>query len=268
MNGIEHIQTAFSKARNENRPALMPYFTLGYPDLEMSIHIIQSIAEAGVDLIELGIPFSDPLADGPTIQHSTQIALEKGADVVYCLESVKKLRDSGCHLPFLFMGYINPILSYGIEKFVLDAKNVGVDGLIIPDLPPEEADGLNQLCQMNGLALIFMIAPTTSNARIKMIVDKAVGFLYLVSLAGVTGVRQQLPDYLGTFIQEVRKLTQIPLSVGFGISTPDQANQVGRMADGVIIGSALIEAVEKSLHPEQAAYDFIIKIKTGIEKLK
>jgi tryptophan synthase alpha chain len=257
MNGLHHISSAFDVARKEGRPALMPYFTLGFPTQSASVQIVSTIARAGADLIELGISFSDPLADGPTIQHSTQVALEHGMSVRHCLEMVAQLRLSGVSQPLLLMGYYNPILSYGVGRFVAEAAQVGADGLIVPDLPPEEAGELENHCRASQLALVFLVAPTSTPERLSLVAAHSTGFLYLVSLTGVTGARDQVSSGLEVFIARVRQVTSLPLAVGFGISTPGQASQVGRLAEGVIVGSALIHAVGQSHRPVEAAEAFV-----------
>jgi tryptophan synthase alpha chain len=235
----------------------MPYFTLGYPNPEASLDILQAIAEAGADIIELGVPFSDPLADGPTIQHSTQVALENGATAARCLELAAGLRARGIEQPLLLMSYVNPILAYGLDKFVRDASLAGADGFILPDLPPEEAADMEAACRANGCALVYLLAPTSTPARAAAIAARTTGFLYLVSLTGVTGARAALADGLGAFIQRARAQARTPVAVGFGISTPAQARAVGELADGVIVGSALVRAVMEASQPEKAAMDFV-----------
>lgn len=254
MNGLEHITNTFKQL---DRAALMPYFTLGFPNLEVSLAIIAELASCGADLIELGVPFSDPLADGPTIQHSTQVALEQGMTVSRCLDAVTQLRQRGVIQPLLLMGYINPILAYGIERYVSAAAAAGADGLIVPDLPLEEADALDTACRAHGLALIYLVSPASTPERIAALAQRTTGFLYLVSLTGVTGARSQLTTGLAGFVERVRRVARTPLAVGFGISSPEQARAVAELADGVIIGSALISAAAKSAEPVRAAADFI-----------
>ncbi len=256
MNGNEHIQQTFTALRSQGRTAFMPYFTLGFPTPPESLEIIEAIARSGADLIELGVPFSDPLADGPTIQRSTQQALAQGMSVAGCLELTRQLRARGVEQPILLMGYINPMLSYGIQRFVADASRVGADGFIVPDLPPEDAGELEAACQAHGRALVYLLAPNSTSQRIQLITARSTGFVYLVSVTGVTGARQTLPADLVDFIQRVRAATDKPLAVGFGISTPEQAAQVAELADGVIVGSALIDAVEGHARPavKAAAY--------------
>ncbi len=247
LSGVERIAGAFAAARRERRAALMPYYTLGYPDLETSAAVVRAIADAGADLIELGVPFSDPLADGRTIQRSTQVALRQGMTVRRCIEGVAGLRRDGVRQPLLLMGYINPILAYGPSRFVADGVAAGVDGLIVPDLPPEEAGELETACRALGCALVYLLAPTASAERIREVAGRTTGFLYLVSLTGVTGARASLPENVENFVARARSATAVPLAVGFGISTPEQAAQVGRVADGVIVGSKLIDVVERAI---------------------
>lgn len=268
MTGLQHIADAFSAARTEGRAALMPYCTLGYPRPELSAAIIEAMAQAGADLIELGTPFSDPLADGPTIQRSTQVALEQGTTLAGCLSIVRELRRKGIALPFLLMGYVNPILAYGIERFVTEATSSGADGLIIPDLPLEESEIIENACRSAGLALIYLIPPTAPAERIAEIAEHSSGFIYLVSLTGVTGARQALPADLAEFILRVRQVTALPLAVGFGISNAAQAEAVGQLADGVIVGSALIDAIGKASNPARAAGDFVAELGRGVRKRK
>jgi tryptophan synthase alpha chain len=254
MSGQRRIREAFVQIHP--RAALMPYFTIGYPNLPSCMEIVEAIAQAGADLIELGIPFSDPLADGPTIQRSTQIALENGLSVEGCLEFTEQLRKRGVQQPVLLMGYINPILAYGVKQFVEGVVRAGADGLIVPDLPLEESLALLSACQDNGCALIFMLAPTSSEERIDLVAQRAQGFIYLVSVTGTTGARSGVSQKLGGFIETVRTKTDLPLAIGFGISTAQQAQLIGRMADGVIVGSALIDAVSKvefEVAPQAAA---------------
>jgi tryptophan synthase alpha chain len=242
MTGVEHIQDAFTKGR----PAFMPYVVLGYPDRESGLAVVRTLVEAGADLLELGVPFSDPLADGPTIQAATQKSLENGTTLKDCLAQVGELRRQGVGTPALLMGYINPILAYGLDRFVIDAATAGVDGLIVPDLPPEEAADLETLCGACGLALVYLLAPTSTHERIKLVAEKSRGFIYLVSLTGVTGARSDLPPDLADFVTRVRAQTDLPLAVGFGIGSGEQARAVAQLADGVIVGSALVKRAGES----------------------
>jgi tryptophan synthase alpha chain len=264
-NGRVKIETAFRKAQEEQTAALMPYFTLGYPDIETSLAIIESIA-ASSDLLELGIPFSDPLADGPTIQHSTQVALENGVTVAGCMEMIRRVRERGVTTPACFMGYYNPIIAYGLQRFVNDARAAGIQGLIVPDLPPEEAGELKQYCDDAGLAYIYFLAPTSDKSRIEQVTAQANGFVYLVSLTGVTGARSSLGADLEAFINRVREQTSIPLAVGFGISTPEQTAAVGALADGVIVGSALVNTVNEADEKAAAAAGFTKSLQLALKR--
>lgn len=253
MKPVDAITQTFVR----HKPAFMPYFTLGYPDYETSLAVVEACAAAGAHLMELGVPFSDPLADGPAIQHSTQVALQGGMTVARCLTAVATLRARHVSIPFMLMGYVNPILAYGAARFVQDAALAGANGFIVPDLPPEEAGELEALCRQHGLALTYLLSPNSSQARIKLVTRKSTGFTYLVSVTGITGARTGLPPALGSFVHRVRAQTGSPLAVGFGISTREQVQAVGELADGVIVGSALIKAVTEAGDKPDAAYRFV-----------
>ena len=239
--GLAHLNAVFAAARRAGRAVFMPYLVIGHPDIETSLALVEALAATGADLFELGIPFSDPLADGPVIQKATQHALDHGVTVTSCLAAVRELRDRGIQAGFNLMGYFNPILTYGLDRFCADAAAAGVDGVIVPDLPPEENGELAAACRNHGLALIRFLAPTSTAARVQMVTEQAEGFLYLVSLTGVTGARDALPTDLAAFVARVRALTSVPLAVGFGISTPEQAHSVSQIADGVIVGTGIVK---------------------------
>jgi tryptophan synthase alpha chain len=243
MSGINRVQNAFTKGR----PAFMPYVVLGYPTREAGLEVIQTLAQEGADLLELGVPFSDPLADGPTIQAATQKSLENGTTVKDCLAMTRELRAMGVDTPAVMMGYINPIMAYGMEQFVADAADAGVDGFIVPDLPPEEAGEFEALCEQYGLAMVYLLAPTSGPERIKLVTEKSQGFVYLVSLVGITGTRSELSPDLADFVDRVRAETDKSLAVGFGIGNGKQAQLVGNIADGVIVGSALVKCAGESV---------------------
>jgi tryptophan synthase alpha chain len=243
MTGIERISAAFTPGR----PAFMPYSVLGYPSRAASLETVRALVEAGADLLELGVPFSDPLADGPTIQAAAQKSLENGTTLRDCLAMTRELRADGIDTPALLMGYINPMMAYGPAPFVADAAAAGVDGFIIPDLPPEEAGEFEALCARHGLALVYLLAPTSTPARINLVAGKAQGVIYLVSLTGVTGARANLPTNLADFVARVRASTDTPLAVGFGIGNGEQARAVAQLADGVIVGSALVKRAGESV---------------------
>lgn len=262
MTGVERIAAAFAQVRAQRRAALMPYFTLGYPDRATSLAVIEAIS-AESDLLELGVPFSDPIADGPTIQRGTQRALEAGATVSGCLDMLATLRARGMTTPAVLMGYYNPILAFGLSAYTRAARAAGADGLIVPDLPPEEAGELETFSAESGLAYIFFLAPTSSPPRMAEVARRARGFIYLVSLTGVTGARVAVGAGLEAFVAQVRRHTETPLAVGFGISTPEQTRQVGRIADGVIVGSALINAFDAG-GPAQALA-FVRSLRAGLD---
>ncbi len=240
--GIDAIAAMFATAKAQGRAAFLPYYPIGYPTYEASLDAIRALAAVGVDGLEIGMPFSDPLADGPTIQAATQIALEQGITVRRCLQAVRDLRASGVQQPLLMMGYLNPLLAYGLDAFARDARLAGADGLIVPDIPPEEAGQLAAACAREGLALVFFLAPTSSAARIALVGQHTTGFIYVVSIAGVTGARTQLPPDLTNFIARVRAATDQPLVLGFGISQPAQARMMNGLVEGFIVGSALVKA--------------------------
>jgi tryptophan synthase alpha chain len=243
----------------------MPYYTLGYPDPQASLEVITAIAAAGADLIELGVPFSDPLADGPTIQGSTQTALDQGMSVKRCMEMTSALRQRGVDQALILMGYTNPVLAFGVQRYVEEARRCGADGLIIPDLPPEEAQALETACRENELALIYLLSPSSPPERIRLVAGRSSGFLYLVSHNGVTGAQRELSAALPAFVQRVKAAANgLPVAVGFGISTPEQAAQVGDLVDGVIVGSALIDVVRRAADPVQAAEDFVAALRAAL----
>jgi len=205
--------------------------------------VVPLLASSGCDIVELGIPFSDPLADGTTIQKASFSALENGVTPQLCLEVARQLRQK-IDIPLVFMTYLNPVFSYGLEEFCRACTSSGVSGLIIPDLPPEEGSELEAITERNGLDLIYLLAPTSTEERIRIVAERSRGFIYLVSVTGITGVRDRLPEDLEAFVTSVRQIATQPLCVGFGISTPEQAKGVARIADGVIVGSRLIQLME------------------------
>jgi len=256
---MNRIENAF-----KNKPIFMPYFPLGYPDLDTSIDVIEALAKNGADLIEVGLSFSDPLADGPVIQHATQIALEKGITVKKSIEAIRELRSRGVEIPLILMGYYNPMLAYGLEKFVRDAKDAGADGFIIPDLPAEESKEFEDVA--GDMPLIPMLAPTSSPERMEMIARNAKGFIYLVSVTGITGERKSLAEGLGELIAQVREHTSAPVCVGFGIGTPEQAKEVGKMADGAIVGTACVRTIGGSETPVETAKEFAKSFREALRK--
>ena len=239
------IASTFERLKAEGKTALMPYHTAGYPTLERSKEIIRSLVDAGADLVEIGVPFSDPLADGPSVQHTSQVALDQGTRPADCIQLVRELRAEGIETPFLLMGYYNPILKYGIDRYVADCADAGVDGFIVPDLPVEESADLRAACAAHGRNLIFMVAPTSTDGRLDLVAERGSGFIYCVAVTGVTGARDRMSDTLGAYIARIRSHTDLPLAIGFGISKPEHVQQVGTIADGAIVGAALIDAINR-----------------------
>ena len=249
---MSRLTATFQDLARLKRPVLIPYITGGFPRPDLTPDLLLALAAGGADVIELGIPFSDSLADGVTIQRSSQAALAAGVTPAHCFEYVRTARDRGLRQPIVLMGYVNPILRYGVAEYLAAAERAGVDGLIVPDLPVEEAGELREAGRRHGIDLISLVAPTSTDERIRRVASETTGFLYCVSLAGVTGARQDVQSGLAAFIERVRRQTNLPLAVGFGIATPTQAVAVGRLADGVVVGSALIERVG-SVEPDRAA---------------
>ncbi|MEX2598485.1 MAG: tryptophan synthase subunit alpha [Dehalococcoidia bacterium] len=249
----ERLARAFQRMRDERRTGIIPYVTVGFPTLDDTLAIVPAIEQAGADVIELGVPYSDPLADGPTIQAAVYRALQGGMTTAKCIQAVRDLRAAGVQAPLVFMGYYNPILSYGMAAFARDCAEAGVDGLIVPDLPPEESAPLRQALQPHGIALITLLAPTSTEQRIAAALNGAQGFVYCVSVAGVTGARADLPPGLPDFIARVRQSTSLPIAVGFGIGDRGHVEAVGKYADAAVVGSALINVIDSAPPSERAA---------------
>lgn len=241
---MNRIDKKFQELKEKKRKAFIAYITAGDPDLAATGKIVLALEKAGVDIIELGIPFSDPMADGPVIQAASLRALTKGTSLRKIFVQVGKIR-LATSIPLVFMSYYNPIFKYNIAHFFADCKKTGVDGVIIPDLPCEEADEVIALGKKNDIATIFLVAPTSSPERMKMIADRSTGFIYYVSLTGVTGERKKLPSEMVSRVKLLKAITRKPVAVGFGISDARQAAQVAHVADGVIIGSAIVKTIAK-----------------------
>jgi tryptophan synthase alpha chain len=257
---MSRITSVFSRTAHK---ALIPYVTAGYPSVEDTLKAVPMLANSGCDIVELGIPFSDPLADGATIQKASFSALKNGVTPKLCLEVAAELSRK-VDIPLVFMTYFNPVLSYGLEEFCAACARSGVDGLIIPDLPPDEALELEAITRRHNLDLIYLLAPTSSDERIGLVAERARGFIYLVSITGVTGARASLPPELNSFVARVRKAARQPLCVGFGISTPEQARQVADIADGVIVGSRIIQLMETD--GLAAVSNFVRKLRRALDK--
>ena len=251
---------------DQGHKALIPYITVGYPGIEATLKVVSLLASNGADIIELGIPFSDPVADGITIQRASFHALQSGVTPKVCLKIAKELSQK-TEIPLIFMTYFNPIFSYGLEEFCAACASSGVSGLIIPDLPPEEGSELEAITQRQGLDLIYLLAPTSTQERAKLVAKRSRGFIYLVSVTGVTGARDRLAADLETFVTRVRRVATQPLCVGFGISTAEQAKRVAKIADGVIVGSRLIQFMEAEDNFMSPVESFVKGLRQALDEL-
>ena len=243
---MDRITTAFARARQENRAAFVAYLCAGDPDFATSLAVCRAALEAGVDVLELGVPFSDPLADGPTNQLAAQRALASGTTSAQVLELVREIRRFS-QVPIVFYTYYNLVFANGIEQYVRTAKDAGVDGLLTLDLPPVEAGELSAACRKHDLKTVFIVAPTTPDHRLPIVCGAAPGLIYYVSREGVTGVRDQVAANIPEAVARIRQHTALPVAVGFGISTREQVKQVARVADGVVVGSALVNVIKDNL---------------------
>jgi tryptophan synthase alpha chain len=263
------LGAAFLNGICEGRPLIIPFVTGGYPDRQATPAIVAAMAEAGADLVEIGIPFSDPLADGPTIQRSSEIALEGGMSVPGVLEIVETVRQSadGADLPVVLMGYINPLLAYGLERFLDDARAVGVDGLIVPDVPPEEGADYRAACVERGLSATFLVAPNAPDERIRLVDQFSTHFSYCVTVTGVTGARTEVQDRTVGFLGRVRTLALKPFVVGFGIKEPAHVLELGPHADGVVVGSALIDVLSSDGDPGESAARLIAPLRAAADEV-
>ncbi len=241
---MSRIETAFAKLKEQNRTALVTFIMAGDPSLEDSAKVLAGLPDAGADIIEVGMPFTDPAADGLTIQLAGQRALAAGATMKTTLAMVTDFRESNDHTPIVLMGYANPIFSYGYEKFVKDAKAAGVDGLIIVDLPPEEDGELRGYASAQGIDMIRLTTPTTTGERLDRVLDGASGFLYYVSITGVTGTAKADMNALTPHIAEIKSKTDLPIAIGFGIKTPEDVKVMAEIGDAVVVGSAIVDKVK------------------------
>jgi tryptophan synthase alpha chain len=244
---MNRIEKKFKELKRQDKKAFVAFITAGYPNLGITEKLILEFEKAGADIVELGVPFSDPMADGPVIQEASRLALKKNVHLADILNLVKKVRQA-TNLPICLMSYYNPIFCFGEERFVRVALGCGVDGVIIPDLPPEEGNAFIKLANQHKLDVICFIAPTTTSRRMKYISAKAKGFIYYVSLTGVTGPRQELPADLKGNLKAVKRITRKPVCVGFGISSPLQVKQIQQVADGVIVGSAIVKKIKENIN--------------------
>ncbi len=264
---MTRIDRVFKRLKTRGEGALIPFITAGDPDLATTRALALEMAARGADLLELGIPFSDPLADGPTIQAASNRAVQMGVHLEEVLQVAGALRRE-TEIPLLLMGYYNPILQYGLERTVQEAAALGVDGFIIPDLPPEEAGAWRQAAAKAGVAAIFLASPTSGRARIQKMGRLTRGFLYYVAVTGITGARRELPPELIAALREVRSLVKCPLAVGFGISSPEQVARLAPYVDGVVVGSAIVQRVASLKGPEliKEVGDFIAALKEPLRK--
>ena len=240
------IDLKLLEVKSENRPALVPYLTVGYPSIKLSAEIALKTLVSGADMLELGIPFSDPIADGPTIQKTGFKALENGVSLSVCMDVLTKVREENNDSPIIFMGYFNPFLQYGLERFMGDASDRGLDGLIIPDLPMEESVVISEQCRKNGIHHIPLLAPTSTKERIKSSCEQAGGFIYCVSLTGVTGARDGLSKGVENLVERIRVHTNLPVLVGFGVSQKKDVEMISKFADGAVVGSAFLDHIANS----------------------
>jgi len=242
---ISKIEKTFKKLKKEGRKAFIPYIMAGDPSLDKTKEVVLLLEECGADIVELGVPFSDPLADGPTIQRSSERALKNGVTLRKAISHVKDIRQMS-QIPIVLMTYFNPVFKYGVENFIKNAKIAGVDGVIIPDLPPDEAEDFIKLSREAALDTIFLLAPTSTEDRIKKIIKVSKGFIYYVSITGITGTTLLLDGSMEVLISKIKRYTDKPVAVGFGVSTPEEASAVARVSDGVIVGSAIVKKLYES----------------------
>lgn len=266
------ITRCFARLTEKNRKAFVAFLTGGDPDFDTSRQLICGLPDAGVDLIEIGIPFSDPMADGPAIQASSQRALRNGMTLVKTLQLVRHFRNNDDTTPIVLMGYYNPIYRYGADRFVHECVSSGVDGLIIVDLPPEEDEELCEPALTAGLHWIRLVTPSTDDGRIDAVLHNVSGFVYYISVLGVTGTRRAMADHVNQAVERLRNYTELPIAVGFGIKTPEHARSVAERADGIVVGSAIVELVKSNLDDDGKpgaelvgkVHDFVRQIAEGV----
>jgi tryptophan synthase alpha chain len=249
---MSRLQNRFAELKAENRAALVTFVTAGDPDYATSLSILKGLPDAGADVIELGMPFTDPMADGPAIQLANIRALTGRQDMKQTLQMVREFREGNQSTPLVLMGYYNPIFVYGVERFIADAKAAGVDGLIVVDLPPEHNDELCEPAQSAGIDFIRLTTPTTDDERLPSVLAGSSGFVYYVSVAGVTGAGAATMDHVEEAVTRLRRHTDLPVCIGFGIRTPAHAAEVAKRAEGAVVGSALIDKIAEAKSPQQA----------------
>ena len=263
---VARIERRFAALKAEGRAGFVAYVMAGDPDAEASLAIVRGLPEAGADIIELGFPFSDPMADGPAVQRAALRALKSGMDLAGVLELVRRFREGDEATPLVLMGYLNPVLTFGLERFAVEAAEVGVDGAILVDCPPEEADPVLAAFDAAGIALIRLATPTTDDARLPAVVRRTSGFVYYVSVTGVTGVKAAVASAVAPAVERVRRASGLPVAVGFGIRTPDQAAAVARVADAAVVGSALVDAVADATTQNRDPVAKVLETAGGLAK--
>ncbi|MDG1438711.1 MAG: tryptophan synthase subunit alpha [Emcibacteraceae bacterium] len=271
---LSRIEKRFEKLKSENRAGLVTFTTAGDPDLATSLEILKGLPAAGADIIELGMPFSDPMADGPAIQEASIRALKGKMTLSKTLDMVKSFREGDQETPIILMGYYNPIYIYGVDHFLEDALSAGIDGLIIVDLPPEEDGELAIPAKKAGMAMIHLSTPTTDNKRLEKILENGSGFLYYVTIAGITGTAKPDLTPVKAALDKFRKISNIPMAVGFGIKTPDDAARFASFADAVVVGSAIVDIIKKNVTEENVAnseltgrvLSFVKELSNGVKR--
>jgi len=266
---MSSIENKFAELRKKREAALIPFVTAGDPNLATTLKILHALEKGGADCIELGIPFSDPTADGPTIQRSSERALRNGLSLPRIFQLVRDFRRTS-EVPIVLFGYFNPIFHYGLENFCRAAARAGADGVLCVDLPPEESAELKRWTDAKGLDLVFLLSPTSGPDRVRLVAKRGRGFIYYVSVTGVTGARRALDNRLRSEVARVRRATSLPVGVGFGISTPKQAAWIASFADAAVVGSALVERIEKAKGPEakaRSAGAFVSSLKRAMKQV-
>ncbi len=261
---MNRLDALFSRLKDKNEAALVAFLTLGDPDLATTAALVRAVIENGADIVEIGVPFSDPTADGPVLQKASEIGLRQGASLNRALEMVAELRRDS-ETPIVLYGYYNPIFHYGTERFARDAKQAGIDGLLVVDLPPDEAGELLQWTKPEGVHFVCLLAPTSNEARVRKVVRHAAGFIYYVSVVGVTGVRPMQADSVRPAIEKLRRATKVPIGVGFGITTPEQAKEVAAFADAAVVGTAIMRIVDQHRSEPTVALAEVGKFVRGLK---
>ena len=258
----ERMARAFAEAREAGRYPVVPFIPAGWPEIDATVEIVEAAVAGGAAIVEIGLPFSDPMGDGVTNQRAYEQAIANGANTETVFDAVRQLRARGVSVPLVVMGYFNPLLAYGISRFVQTAVEAGVDGLITVDLPPQEAGELERAAREAGLHMIYLLAPTSTEDRIRLVAEHGSGFIYCVGVVGITGARSVVSDELPEYIARVRALTDLPLAVGFGISSREHVRQVNEYADAAVVGSAFVQLVGETPREERPA-----KVRAYLEEI-